>query len=233
MTCDHRMGYAPAASEDFNGLLTDDWWMRPMGWECDTPADACDQPAPRRWVGTQCMTQGDRDAQEQERAAGHLGLPLFHVEQPGVLVYCGSGVNPAPTLQEMHEAAAEQAKQMAKEHEARMHAKAAAEHARESRLGLLDFAPGGRACGQSQQDVIEGMQGNRLRKALQDLKAKEDLVRSAPPMSRAQYEEDLRSLLVLRDNVERESRRCPPPAVLCADPGVAGQHDALVHDIFG
>jgi hypothetical protein len=114
-----------------------------------------------------------------------------------------------------------------------MHAKAAAEHARESRLGLLDFAPGGRACGQSQQDVIEGMQGNRLRKALQDLKAKEDLVRSAPPMSRQQYEEDLRHLLVLRDNVERESRRCPPPAVLCADPGVAGQHDALVHDIFG
>jgi hypothetical protein len=85
MTCDHRLGYAPAASPDFNGLVTDDWWLRPMeGGEAR--ADACGQRR-RRYVDPACMTKGDHEGHERDLQAGRLERPVFHVEQPGTLVF--------------------------------------------------------------------------------------------------------------------------------------------------
>jgi hypothetical protein len=191
------MGYAPAAREDWTGLDCDSWGP------ADMAADACGQSTqdvytPRRWVGTQCMTQADKDAHQLDIQAGRLGLPMFHVEQPGVLVLMPEG--PGGQWYE----------QQIREHE---HMRC--EHARESRLGLLDFAPGGRA--NPAPDMTEGMGAAALREALAALKYKEDLVRSAPPMSRHQYEQDLRNLDALRANVEREAMRCPPPLVNAND----------------
>jgi hypothetical protein len=33
------------------------------------------------------MTKGDHEARERDQQMGRLGLPMFHVEQPGVLVF--------------------------------------------------------------------------------------------------------------------------------------------------
>ncbi len=179
MTCDHRMGYAPAAGEAWSGLEIDRWCT---GWgeACGQGSEPVREVEPRRWVDTQCMTKSDHAAREREIQAGHLGLPMFHVEQPGVLVYCGAveGV--------FHVEQLEDAKQW-----------------------ITSDAMQPAAC----PDMTQGMGAKALREALAALKAKEDLVRSAPPMSRQQYEDDLRHLLVLRDNVEREAVRCPPPLV--------------------
>jgi hypothetical protein len=89
MTCDHRLGYEPATRENWSGLECD-WFT--YGWG-EAVADACAQekcPAPRRWIGLTCMTKADQDARQHDVQAGRLGLPMFHVEQPGTLVYCGS-----------------------------------------------------------------------------------------------------------------------------------------------
>ncbi len=170
MTCDHRMGYAPAAGEAWSGLEIDRWCT---GWgeACGQDSRPVREVEPRRWVGTQCMTQADLDAHQLDIQAGRLGLPMFHVEQPGVLVFYDGRSACEPQAYEMA------------------------------------------ACGQGVLDMTEGMGAKALREALAALRAKEDLVRSHPPMSHYQYEDDLRHLLALRANVEREAVRCPPPPV--------------------
>jgi hypothetical protein len=90
MTCDHRLGYEPATQEDWSGLECDRY---AYGWG-EARADACGQStqerAPRRWVGLTNMTKSDHEGRDRDVQAGRLGLPMFHVEQPGTLVYCGS-----------------------------------------------------------------------------------------------------------------------------------------------
>jgi hypothetical protein len=79
------MGWPPAAGEDYNGLFHVE---QPEA--ADAPADACGVRLVRRYVNPGCMTRSDHEGHERDLQMGRLGLPVFHVEQPGVLVYCGS-----------------------------------------------------------------------------------------------------------------------------------------------
>ena len=51
---------------------------------------------PRRWVNPRCMTPGDHEGHERDQQMGRLGLPMFHVEQPGVAVFYTSPCEPMP-----------------------------------------------------------------------------------------------------------------------------------------
>jgi hypothetical protein len=76
MNCDHRLGYAPAASPGFTA-----WEEWGLAQGCTSTRNAIARP-PRRWVDMSCMTAGDAAAAQAQAcnpyAPGdpHPGRPL-------------------------------------------------------------------------------------------------------------------------------------------------------------
>ena len=109
MTCDHRMGWPPAANEDYNGLFHVE---QPEA--ASMPADACGQRVFRRYVDPTCMTKSDHEGRERDVQAGRFGLPLFAPTPVEVIAWQHE------LLRAKHEEASAHARQMGKEHQERM-----------------------------------------------------------------------------------------------------------------
>lgn len=93
MTCDHRMGYAPAARGDWSGLEIDGY---AYGWS-EMRGDWVEARAPRprrRYIGLTHMTKSDHAGRERDLQAACAAV--FHMEQPGTLVYYTSPCEPVP-----------------------------------------------------------------------------------------------------------------------------------------
>ena len=88
MARDHMLGYWPATQEDWSGLEADRY---AYGWGEARMGEGPREVAPRRWIGLTCMTKADQDARQHDVQAGRLGLPVFYVEKPGVLVLTPEG----------------------------------------------------------------------------------------------------------------------------------------------